>query len=166
AHMLQHVLLMSIAAPLLVLGAPTRALVSGLPVEVARTGHRWWRRLGALRAAWALLSMPAVAWLLYMGTLLVWHLPTLYEAALHREELHVIEHVMFLGVALLFWRVVVRAGRSGGLAAPATVIFLFAAMLVHAAFSALVAFSDVAWYPHYESQVPLWGLTPLEDQQL
>jgi putative membrane protein len=96
AHMVQHLLLTSVAAPLLVLGRPlTLALGSG-------PGHSWVRR--AVRSRWlAVLTHPVVAWVAFVGTMYAAHLGPLYEKALVSPAWHAAEHSLFLATAILFW---------------------------------------------------------------
>jgi len=106
-HMVQHMLLTVVAAPLLMLGAPIRPLLRGLPA-VVRTGVvRPLARAHAVRALVHLLRHPLVAAALYVGGLYVWHVPGPYDAALADARVHVVEHAWFFFSALLFWSVVV-----------------------------------------------------------
>ena len=96
AHMVQHLLLTSVAAPLLVLGRPlTLALRSG-------PGRAWIRRTVRSRS-FAVLTHPAVAWVLFVGTMYAAHLGPLYEKALVSPAWHAAEHSLFLATAILFW---------------------------------------------------------------
>ena len=103
AHMAQHLLLIAVAAPLLVLGQPTLALLWAVPEHRRRQLGRWWLQTPAIRSAWAVLTLPLVAWLLHTAALWAWHAPPLYQAALDVPMLHGVEHISFLGTALLFW---------------------------------------------------------------
>ncbi len=102
-HMVQHLLLMLVAAPLLVLGLPPIAQISMIPVQWRRGLVRGWHRRKALRSMWMLLSAPLAAWGIFAGVMWGWHLPALYQAALREPSLHLLEHVSFMGAALLFW---------------------------------------------------------------
>jgi putative membrane protein len=162
AHMAQHMLLVMVAAPLLVLGAP------GLPLTLALTPG-WRRRLVLLRrraavaAGLRLLSRPMVAWGLHVGVLWAWHLPTPYQLALGNDLVHAAEHASFLGTAVLFWWVALSRRR---LAPGFAVLYLFAAALQGAALGALLTFAPTPLYPLQSSHPAGWGLTPLADQQL
>ncbi|HSM57779.1 MAG TPA: cytochrome c oxidase assembly protein [Candidatus Sulfomarinibacteraceae bacterium] len=161
AHMVQHLLLMLVAAPLLVLGLPPVAAAWALPRSPQLA--RWWHRRPLLRRAWRALSHPVTAWLLYAGVLWAWHLPRLYEAALLNETVHALEHAAFLGAALLFWWALrhARALSSAGGA-----LFLFTTALHSGLLGALLTFAAAPWYPVYSIAPYAWGLTPLQDQQL
>jgi putative membrane protein len=96
AHMVQHLLLTSVAGPLLVLGRPlTLALRSG-------PGHTWVRRAVRSRPV-AVLTHPVVAWMAFVGTMYAAHLGPLYEKALVSPAWHAAEHSLFLATAILFW---------------------------------------------------------------
>jgi cytochrome c oxidase assembly factor CtaG len=162
AHMVQHILLIAVAPPLLVLGKPEVAWLWALPVP--------WRRGLArhvpLRSLLGILSpcaRPIPAALIHMATLWVWHSPTLFDAALVSDRLHWLEHVLFFSTALLFWRAVIKA-HSGREAAAAALIACLITLLHSGLLSALLSFAREALYqtPHTLH----WGLTALEDQQL
>ncbi|MFL5605628.1 MAG: cytochrome c oxidase assembly protein, partial [Gemmatimonadaceae bacterium] len=89
AHMAQHLLLMMVAAPLIALGEPLMVTLWAVPVRWRRAIGRFWIRARRLRAAWRLVSAPAVALLLHVVVLWLWHLPALYERALRSEWVHV-----------------------------------------------------------------------------
>ena len=106
-HMVQHMLLTVVAAPLLMLGAPIRPLLRGLPVSVRGAVVRPLARAHAVRTAVHFLRQPLVAAALYVGGLYAWHLPNLYGAALLDARVHVLEHAWFFVSALIFWSVVI-----------------------------------------------------------
>jgi putative membrane protein len=173
AHMTQHLLLVAVAAPLLVLGQPAITLLWALPEQRRRTIGRWWHCATVLRSAWALLSLPLVAWLLHTAVLWAWHAPPLYQAALDVALVHGAEHLSFLGTALLFWWTVLMPVPTGpppsearraahGLGA----LSIFALTLQSGLLGALMTFAPTPWYPAYAGRTTPWGLTLLEDQQL
>ena len=104
--MVQHLLLIAVAGPLLVLGAPLTPWLWALPPSARRGAGRLWRRL-----AW--LELPLIAFLLHSLALWVWHIPLLYDAALASRGIHVLEHASFLGTSLLLWWSVLRVGQAG-----------------------------------------------------
>jgi putative membrane protein len=165
AHMVQHELLMALAAPLLVLGRPLVPFVWGLPPSWRRTLGRWTGSDG-FRGAWAVLTHPMSAWALHAAAIWIWHLPSLYEATLRNEAVHALQHASFLGTALLFWWSVLQGGRQGRLGWPGAVISLFTTAVHTSILGALLTFSTRVWYPIYDATTAAWGLTPLEDQQL
>ncbi len=144
-HMVQHLLLTMVAAPLLVLGAPvTLALLASSPA--AR------RRLSTVlvHPATRALSQPIVAWALFFGVLWGSHLTGAFDASLRSDGIHALEHAAFLVTAVLFWMPVVgRDPAPSGLSHPARILFLFFAM-ASMAFLGLALFSaSHAWYPTY-----------------
>jgi putative membrane protein len=165
AHMIQHLLLMMVAAPLMSLGEPLLVTLWALPAPWRRSVGRRWRRARRVRALWALVSLPAVAWALHVSTLWAWHVPTLYEGALRDERIHVLEHTMFLATSLLFWWLLTR--RHGRRMHVGTALaFLFGAALQGTLLGAMLTFARRPWYPSHYGSTAAWGLTPLEDQQL
>jgi putative membrane protein len=95
----------------------------------------------------------------------VWHLPGLYQRAAESELLHAVQHTSFIVTALLFWYSVLPGAalrnRHG-----AAILSLFATMVYTGGLGALLTLARDLWYPGYGGAAPLWGLTPLEDQQL
>ena len=106
-HMVQHMLLTVVAAPLLMLGAPIRPLLRGVPAWVRTSIIRPLARARAVRTLAHLIRQPLVAVALYVGGLYVWHLPNLYDAALLDPRVHLVEHAWFFFSALVFWSVVI-----------------------------------------------------------
>ena len=106
AHMIQHLLLMVVAPPLLWMGAPVAPVLLGLPRSVRGAVARGlaWRRIRRL-SAW--LTHPAASWIAFVIAFWGWHVPALYELALESDFWHHVEHACFLGAALLFWRPVI-----------------------------------------------------------
>lgn len=166
AHMVQHLVLVLIAGPLLVLGAPLVPFLWALPKPMRRALGGWWKQAWALRGAWYALSRPVVVWPLHAAAMWVWHLPGLYQAALESEFVHALEHGCFFGTAILFWRVIVPAGKSGRLSPGAGVLYVFTTGMQSGVLGALLTFAPTPWYPAYAASVGAWGFTPLEDQQL
>src|SRR5262249_28549343 len=107
-HMLQHLLLMMVAPPLLWLGAPLFPLLRGLPGAIRTYWVAPLFRWSFLRRSFQLLTHPVPAWLLFTTATWFWHLPRPYELALGSDGWHHVQHVCFLGTALLFWYPVLR----------------------------------------------------------
>lgn len=163
AHMVQHLLLVAAAPPLLVLGHPQIACLRGLPPRWRRglarspSARRVFEALGAA-------SRPLPATALHGAMLWLWHAPGLFEAAAADPWLHRLEHLCFFGTALLFWRGLIGAVGTPAGAAVGSAAAL--ATLVHSGFlGALLALSPVLLYPSSTRWSSVWGLTPLEDQQ-
>jgi cytochrome c oxidase assembly factor CtaG len=166
AHMVQHVLLILVAAPLLALAAPSSALLRGTPMAVRRTTVRWRRRLGLTHANLAPLQHPGSVWLLHVATLWFWHARVPYDAALANEAVHLVEHASFLVTALLFWRVVMGARGAGRVSQGLGVMLVFTMALQSVFLSVLLVFARTPWYDGYASTTRAWGLEHLADQQL
>jgi putative membrane protein len=166
AHMVQHVLLILVAAPLLALSAPSSTLLRGAPPALRRAPGRWRRRLGLTSTDLAALRHPVAVWLLHAATLWLWHARVLYDAALHSEFVHIVEHTTFLVTGLLFWRVVIGA-RTAGRVSPGAGVLLIFGMAVQSVFlSVLLVFARTPWYAGYAATTRAWGLDQLADQQL
>jgi putative membrane protein len=162
-HMGQHVLLMSVAAPLLVVARPVGPLVKAVPAwtpaltRVLR--QRWITRL--------LTPDVVVAWSLHAIVLWVWHAPVFYNRTLESDVWHATQHVTLLASALLFWQSVLRGRHAGSSRwAAIGVISLFTTGLHATALGALLALFDTPLYDGHAQSTQAWGLSPLEDQQL
>lgn len=164
-HMVQHVLLVLVAAPLIVLGAPLVPMTLALPPSWRRKIRRW-GRIGWVRRTGRLLTRPPVAWVLSVGALWAWHAPLLYDAAVRNEGMHALEHLSFLATAILFWWVALRPGARHRLPGGFEVLYVFTAGIQSGALGALLTFAGSPLYPAYARTVAGWGLTPLQDQQL
>jgi putative membrane protein len=157
AHMLQHLLLTLVAAPLLVLARPvTLALQAGSPATRRRL-------LAVLRSRpLALVASPAVAWCGFALVLWASHFSPLYQAALSNPGLHALEHLAYLGSALLFWSAVAAVDPAPArLSPPARILFLFLAM-------PQMTFLGLAIYGAGHALYPAYGTGPaaLADQRL
>lgn len=164
AHMVQHELLISIGAPLLVLGRPLVPFLWAVPLDWRRTAARW-SQSRVVSTLWRSMSKPAVAFALHGLAIWTWHVPRLYQATLTSELIHSLQHSSFLLTAILFWWTVFNA-RGGQVRRGAAVFYLFATLLQTGALGALLTFSQTLWYPAYAATTGRWGITPIEDQQL
>ncbi|HEX2152544.1 MAG TPA: cytochrome c oxidase assembly protein [Acidimicrobiia bacterium] len=165
AHMVQHILLVLVAAPLLALSSPAGPFLRASPL-LRRVNAGWRRRLGLTRRRLGVLRHPATVWLLPVATLWFWHAAGPYDAAVGNEVIHVVEHASFLVTALLFWRAVVGGTASGRVTNGLGFMLLFTMALQSIFLSALLTFAGTPWYSAYRSTTEPWGLSPLEDQQL
>ncbi len=166
AHMVQHVLLVLVAAPLLALSAPTSTLLRGCPLPVRRARGRLRRRLPLPSSALRAPSHPATVWLLHVGVLWFWHSAAAYDAALRDDLVHGVEHLAFLVTALLFWRVVIGGRRAGRVPEGLGVLLVFGMAMQSVFLSLLLTFASEAWYGAYATTTAPWGLDPLADQHL
>jgi putative membrane protein len=167
AHMVQHEILMLVAAPLLVLGRPLGVWLWALPTG-ARSRIGRGVRAPSVRVAWRWLTLPATAWGLHLAALWGWHIPVAFEAALMHPALHAVQHASFLASALLFWWTVLapRAGHAGHAGRGFAMLSLFTTMAHTGALGALLTLAPTLWYPSYVETAPAFGFDPLEDQQL
>jgi cytochrome c oxidase assembly factor CtaG len=167
AHMVQHLLLIAGAAPLLLLADPFAALCWALPAPARmRVGHLL--RVGApLRALWRGLTAVSVAWLAHVAAVWLWHLPGAYDAAVADRVVHDAEHLVFFGTAVLFWWPIVQPAPR--LRPPAgygiRVGYLVVAALQGALLGLLLAMSRKTWYRAYPSAedqslggLVMWGV--------
>jgi len=167
AHMVQHLLLMSVAPPLILLGAPFLPLLRGLPRTFAREGVGPFLTWPALRDAANAVTRPAVCWVVMAVTLCAWHVPAAFDLALRSPVWHKAEHACFFGASLLFWWPVVRPFPSRPhLPLWSVPLYLLAADLLNTALSAIFTFSDRVLYPSYLAAPRLFGTTPLADQSV
>jgi putative membrane protein len=162
-HMIEHELLVLVAAPLLVLARPAPVLLWALP-----TSWRYAARgvtTGAPGRLWRGLVDPVHATLLHAAAIWLWHLPVLFEAALADESVHAAQHISFLGTAILFWWAVLsREARRRAPGAAALMLFVTATHTT--LLGALLTLSRGLWYPTSADPFAFCGLTRLEDQQL
>ncbi|NND73643.1 MAG: cytochrome c oxidase assembly protein [Ilumatobacter sp.] len=164
AHMVQHVLLMFVAAPLIAVSVPGPVLLRGLPTSVRR-------RFVSTRHAFGLvhglhwLRDPLRRWLLFVAVLWLWHASLLYEAAVANDWVHIVEHASFIATALLLWSSILGTRRSrlpDGLG----VLAVFSLMMQGVVLAALITFSQFSWYEPYARGAPGWGIDALTDQRL
>ena len=164
-HMIQHLLLMTFAPALILLGEPLLALWHGLPrSEKVLLGRLFQHRL-AQWFVWTV-SLPAWCWTVSALTLIGWHVPALFTLGMHSEVWHSVEQASFLGAGFLFWIPVIQPwpGLSKG---PqwSTLLYLFLATLPCDILSGFLVFSDRVAYPLYFSTPRHFGFSALEDQQ-
>ncbi len=164
-HMLQHVLLMMAAPPLFWLGAPLFPLLRGLPRPVRVYWVAPFVFAPPLRRLCGRLTHPLTALPLFLAAAWLWHVPPLYDLALRSNGWHYVQHLCFLGTALLFWYPVVRPYParprwSSWLLFPVLIV----ADVSNTALAALLTFSERVLYPYYLTVPRVGGFSPLEDQ--
>jgi putative membrane protein len=166
-HMVQHILLLTIAPPLMLLGRPWprmwRALPLGPRTKVARSLalSRW---MAPVRS----LARPIPAWILFNATILLWHVPAAYEATLQYGAIHLIEHAMFFFTGLLFWARVIDPGPlRPRLVWPARIAYTAATMIVGWTLAITLVVVPHALYHHYAALATRpGGFSALTDQQI
>jgi putative membrane protein len=170
-HMIQHLLLLVVAAPLIVLGQPWMSIWRPLPLGVRRAvagtlAHTHW--LAPLRAAFGALASPVGAWLAFNLSLVVWHTPGLYDLTLHSLYVHVLEHATFLAFGILFWaQVMALAPARPRMPTPQRIGYVASATVCNIGLSMYLAFAQHPLYSPYAllARRP-GGISALSDQQL
>ena len=153
-HMVQHLLLMFAAAPLLVIGIPPWAI-------------RLFPYSSVIHSATRFLTLPMVAFLASSGVFLVWHVPLFYEAALEIKLVHDFEHATILGVGILMWWPALSPVRAlPSLSAPAQLLYFFILPIPTSIVGALITFMGEPLYSSYADAPRLWGLSAAVDQEI
>lgn len=156
-HMAQHMVILTVATPLLAFGSPGPVLLAGLPPSVRRPLARAVHRCPRLPAP--------VAWLLFVTALWVWHLPAVYDAAVRSTPVHLLEHACFLVTGWLFWHHLVRLARTPGRGIAAAA-YVAAVVPPGAALGAVLTFPDHPLYPAQAAHAEALGTDPLLDQRI
>ncbi len=165
-HMIQHLLLTTFAAPLILLSEPVMLLVHGLPRRFVRSIIGPLFRWRPVQQLGRLLAQPALCWLAAVGALVIWHVPGAFTLGMKSEAWHAVEHASFLGTGFLFWWPVVQPWPSvSGRADWSIILYLFLATLPCDALSAFLVFSERVAYPVYLSTSGQSSLSVLADQQ-
>jgi len=165
AHMIQHLLLMMVAPPLLLLSDPFLPMLRGLPAGISKHWLGPFLSWSALSRFGCRLTHPVVCCLGFVCTTIAWHLPPMYELALRSQTLHVVEHVCFLATGVLFWWPVIEPWPSKAQWPRWTIIpYLFLADFQNTALSAYLIFCDRIVYPTYAAAPRFSGMSALEDQ--
>jgi putative membrane protein len=165
AHMIKHLLLMTFAPPLLLLGEPIRMIWNVMP-RLARNilGHLY--RQPLVQRVTRTVTRPALCLIISALTLLAWHLPALFTLCVHSEIWHTVEQITFLGAGLLFWWPVVQPWPSTSTSPGwSMLLYLFLATLPCDILSGFLVFSDRVAYAVYASAPRMFGFSVLEDQQ-
>jgi putative membrane protein len=164
-HMIQHLLLMTFAPALILLGEPLLALSYGLPRFTQILLVQLSRRLLA-QTFTRTLFQPAFCWSVSALTLLIWHMPAVFTFGMHSEAWHSFEQASFLGAGFLFWWPVVHPWPCTSTGPQwSTLLYLFLATLPCDILSGFLVFSDRVAYPLYFSTPRHFGFSVLQDQQ-
>jgi putative membrane protein len=165
-HMVEHVLLMTVAPPLILLGAPVRSFLHGFPQRFVRWARGLFLRWPPVQGLGRILTHPVLCWLAAMVTLVGWHVPAVFALALKSHSWHEVEYACFFATGLLFWWPVVQpwpsVARWPRWCIP---LYLFLATLPCDALSAFLAFCDRVVYSSYLSAPRLLNISPLQDQE-
>jgi putative membrane protein len=160
AHMIEHEIVMALAAPLIAIARPLGAFLWALPKSIRAQLQRLFKSR-AFSMLWRALSMPLNATILHGIAIWIWHAPVLFDAAVTNVAVHRLQHLSFLLTALLFWWAMIRRCDYGAAAG-----HLFVTMLHTSVLGALMALAPRVLYRAQTVDALQWGLTPLEDQQL
>jgi cytochrome c oxidase assembly factor CtaG len=164
-HMIKHLLLMTVAPALILLGEPVRIFWIGMPLFARLFLRGVLRRPALRRLAW-MVTRPALCWTLSALTLVVWHIPALLTLGIRSVTWHTLEQAMFFGAGLLFWWPVIQPWPSASTEPRwSMLLYLFLATLPCDILSGFLVFSDRVAYPVYFSTPRLFGFSVLEDQQ-
>jgi len=162
-HMVQHILLILVAAPLIAMAAPITLIL-----RVSSPSTRKGLVLPVLHSrVMRVLAFPVVAWLAFAVIMWVSHFSPLFDAALEDPFVHTLEHVLFLTAALLFWWPAVALDPAPWrMGHPGRLMHVFMQMMQNTFLAVVILFASGVLYPHYETVVRAWGPTPLDDQRL
>ncbi len=170
-HMIQHILLIAVAPPLLALARPWTRMWLGVPVEYRRQfaheivqSPRW----APIRRAAAIAGGGLASWLIFNLNFCIWHLPVLYDAALRSQAIHAVEHLSFFATALLFWtRVIYSPPWRSPLSELGKIAYLIATLVIGWALAIVLAFATSPLYSAYANEASRPGhISALTDQQL
>jgi putative membrane protein len=167
-HMIQHLLLVMIAPPLLLIGNPMPIMLWGLPTGLRREIGRWLRPDSGFRRAVRSLTTPGLVWLYFVAFLVGWHDPRAYNLTLENELVHDLEHLTFFGTAVLFWWHVVGAAPRihRRLSRGVRIGYTLSVVPPNALTGITIAFASEPIYTYYTTVPRLGEMTVLEDQML
>ncbi len=160
-HMVQHLLLLLIAPPLILLGQPFLPALWAMPHSTRKKVGRWFRPGHPLAHLRAWVSLPIVAVAAYVVTVAIWHIPVFYDAAQGRTVTHDLEHLMFYGTALLYWWPIVAPRTARSQLGPGWALaYLIPPFLEGILIGVLLTFSSEPLYSTYAelNERPVWGL--------
>lgn len=164
-HMTQHIVLMMLAPPLIVWSNPGPTFALAFPPAARAAIARLWRRAG-LHHVVNFFMQPVIAWTMFCGAFIFWHVPLPYQWGMNYQLAHSLEQASFLLTALAFWTLVIEPSGERRLSYGATLIYLLVTVIVTDLPGALMVLSPRLLYPGHGGGVALFGLTPLQDQQL
>lgn len=152
AHMIQHLMLTLVAAPLLLIGTPGWMLRPFL-------GYK------AIGAPARLLTMPLIAFALFNLDFMIWHVPALYEATLENQGVHILEHLLFIGTALLnWWPILSPLKELPRLPYPAQILYLFLDAVPSTVLGGILVFAPSVLYATYGAAPRIFGISASDDQ--
>jgi cytochrome c oxidase assembly factor CtaG len=167
-HMIQHLLLVMLAPPLLLIGNPMPIMMWGFPAALRKEVGQWLSRGAVFRRVVTAMTTPGLVWFAFVAALVGWHDPGAYEATLRNDLVHDLEHLTFFGTAVLFWWHVIGAAPrfhkplSAGLSIGYTLSVLPPNMIT----GVVISFTGDPLYPYYATVARPWQITVQQDQML
>jgi putative membrane protein len=154
AHMVQHLLLALVVAPLMIMGTPGEMLRPLLDARPVAAIARW-------------VTTPTHCFAIFNVVVAAWHLPPLYNYALAHHPAHIVQHLMFLAASvLMWWPILSRMPELPRLSYPGQMLYLFVMSIPMAIISVYISYADRVLYPLYASAPRVWGITPMNDQMI
>jgi len=152
AHMVQHLVLALVVAPLLIMATPGWMLSPALRVRAVAAVARW-------------VTNPLRAYAIFNIVMCAWHLPPLYNLALAHHPVHIGQHLMFLVAAvLMWWPILSPLPELPRLAYPLQMLYLFLMTIPMSIVAVYIAYADSVLYPAYATAPRIWGISPMQDQ--
>jgi cytochrome c oxidase assembly factor CtaG len=165
-HMINHLTLMVLVGPLILIGAPGLPLLRGLPSRLGRSAHDFFTRNRQIQRLGRLVTHPLFCWLFATATVIGWHLPAVFRQAMRSHGWHDLEYTCFILAGLLFWLPVIQPVTSARERSRwSTPVYLFLATLPCDILSAFLVFCGRVVYPSYLSLDRLFNFSVLQDQQ-
>ena len=166
-HMIQHLLLVMIAPPLLLIANPLPFFLWALPAGTRYAVGGLLNRESPLRRGLRSITAPGLVWMGFVAVFVGWHDPHAYDAALRSTPVHDLEHITFFGAAMLYWWQVIGAGpRLRSLSRGMRLVFLLATIPVNMAAGVAISFANQPIYPYYAAVPRPWGMSVMQDQTL
>jgi len=165
-HMIQHLMLVMVIPPLLLIANPFPFFLWGLPLAIRPPVARLFNPESTFRHVLRSITQPGLVWLIFIAVFLGWHDPNLYNAALQNDWVHDLEHITFFGTAMLFWWHVMRVGPRihPRFTRGARIAYLLVTVPVNMLTGVFIAFSTEPIYTYYTSVPRIGGMTVMQDQ--
>ena len=152
AHMVQHLLLALVIAPILIMATPGWMLRPALRYRPIAAIARW-------------VTSPFRTFAIFNVVMCAWHLPPLYNLALANHPVHIVQHLMFLVAAvLMWWPILSPLPELPRIAYPMQMLYLFLMSIPMSIVAVYIAYADSVLYPMYAAAPRIWGISPMQDQ--
>ncbi len=167
-HMIQHLLVMMVAVPLMLIANPFPVLMWGLPVRARRTVGRTITQDSAFRRIFAKITSPGISWLLFVTVYVGWHDQNMYDWALRSNFVHDIQHLTFFAVSMLVWWHITGAAPRfhRTLSTAQRLIFAISLVPISMFLGIAITFASKPIFEHYTTIPRLYGLSVMEDQKI